>query len=138
MVAGALTEKLPRESERPFELTIGEEIVRYEEKMTSLPFDVVKINAHTHTVGVSAEYAWLDHKYPDSRIITQSLTTLDLIKGKEKYKAGQVHFDIIRFRLPDGREKEIYFDISSFFDGKTSSLINKEEYIAKKLTELYQ
>ena len=130
--------ELPPIDKKPFEFKMGEEVVRYEEKLTSLPFDVVKIHAHSHFVGVAAEYAWLEHKYPESERIMQSITTLDLLKKSGKYKAGQVHFDIIKFRLPDGREKELYFDISSFFDGATSSLLSPDEFVSKKLSELYQ
>lgn len=129
---------LPPSDEKPFEFKMDEEVVRYEEKMVSLAFDVVKIHAHSHFVGIAAEYAWLEHKYPDSERIMQSLTTLDLLKKTGDYKTGQVHFDIIKFKLPDGREKEIYFDISSFYDGQTSSLVAPDDFISKKLSELYQ
>lgn len=126
------------ESEKPFVFKVKEEVVSYEEKMTSLPFDVVKIFAHTHPVGVAAEYAWLEHKYPGSKVILQSLTTLELIKNSGRYKSGQVHFDVINFKLPDGREKNIYFDISNFYDGIASSLLSSNDFVSKKLSELYR
>lgn len=127
-----------QEKEKPFEYKMNEETVTYIEKMTSLPFDVVKVNAHSHPLGVAAEYAWIEHKYPNSKRIMQSLTTLDVLTRKGEYKTGQAHFDVVKIRLPDGREKEIYFDISSFFDGLASSLTNPDEFVSQKLAALYQ
>jgi len=127
-----------KEREKPFEYKMGEETVTYTEKMTSLAFDVVKVNAHTHFLGVAAEYAWIDHKYPSSEKIMQRVTTLELVTGKGTYQSGQVHFDVIKFRLPDGREKEIYFDISSFFGGVASSLLNPDEFVSQKIAGLYR
>ena len=105
--------------------------------MISLNVDVVKVNAHTHMVGIAAEHAWINFKYPNSVMMEQSLTTLELLTGKDDYKSGQVHFDIMKIRLADGREKEIYFDISSFFDGVVSSQLDKREFMAQKLLKIY-
>jgi hypothetical protein len=127
-----------QEKEKPFEYKMNEETVTYIEKMTSLPFDVVKINAHSHTLGVAAEYAWIEHKYPNSKSIMQGLTTLNILTRKGECKTGKAHFDVVKIRLPDGREKEIYFDISSFFDGIASSLTNPDEFVSQKLAALYQ
>lgn len=136
--APAKAQESNQEKVKPFEYKMGEETATYTETMTSLAFDVVKINAHTHLLGVAAEYAWIDHKYPDSERIMQSLTNLDLVTGKGNYQSGKVHFDVIKFRLPDGREKNIYFDISSFFNGEASSLVNTDEFVARKIAGLYQ
>lgn len=136
--APAKIQKLNQKEGNPFEYKMEEETATFTEKMTSLAFDVVKINAHTHSLGIAAEYAWIDHKYPKNEIIMQSLTTLDLVTGKGKYKPEQIHFDVIKFRLPDGREKEIYFDISSFFNGVALSLLNPGEFVAQKISGLYK
>lgn len=132
------TPSIPEKSSQVFEYKMDEETATYTEKLTSLALDVVKINAHTHYLGVAAEYAWIDHNYPNSEKIMQSLTTLELVTGNEGYKPGQVHFDVIKIKLPNGREKEIYFDISSFFNGVASSLLNSNKFIAQKISELYK
>jgi hypothetical protein len=122
---------------KTFELKVGEEIVTCVEMLTSLSRDVVKVDAYTHRLGIMAEYEWLRQRYPNSERIVQSLTTLELVTKTGEYKPGRVHFDVLQIRLPDGREKEIFFDITSFFDGGATSFINKEEYFGRKLSELY-
>lgn len=120
------------------EFKVEEEVVTYENKMQGIVMDVVKVNAHTHMVGIRAEHAWLHHNYEDYKMITQRLSTLDLIKGTAEYDKSQIHFDIIEIEMKDGRRKEVYFDISSFFmPGLISSLMNKEDYAAKKIESLY-
>jgi hypothetical protein len=44
----------------------------------------------------------------------------------------------LRIRLLDGREKQIYFDISSFFGGGVTSSIDPDAYITQKIKELYK
>jgi len=116
------------------------EVVRFTEMLRSVQHDVVKIHAHTHTLGVAAEYEWLRRRYPKSKRLSQGLTTLDLItgKGRAKYSANQIHFDILEIQLADGRKKEIYFDISSFFGGGALSHLDPEATISRKIAELYK
>lgn len=126
-----------QKSEQEIVFQVKEEIVTYQSRMTSLGQDVVKINAHTHPLGVAAEYHWVNQKYPEATIIEQSLTTLEkLTDGKN---SREIYFDILKIKLSDGREKEIYFDISEFFKGATSSSLNEDNaYMASKLAELYK
>jgi hypothetical protein len=119
------------------EFKIEEEVVTQEELLKTISHDVLKIKAHSHEVGVASEYKYINKFYPSCTLIRQSLTTLDLLKKSKKYDIDQVHFDVIKISLIDGREKEILFDISSFFDGQGSSFGNKDEFIAGKLNELY-
>lgn len=118
------------------EFKIAEEIVLQEELLKSLSHDVLKINAHTHKVGVASEYRYINKCYPNHKVISQGLSTLDLLKKSQKYDIDQVHFDVITIVLNDGREKQILFDISSFFN-KQGPLIDKDEFIAAKLNEIY-
>lgn len=127
-----------QENERPFEYKMGEETATFTEKLISFDFDVVKINAHTHIVGVAAEYAWIDHKYPNSDVIMQRLVTLQLVTGTGNNKPEQVRFDVIQLRFSNGRNKEIYFDVSNFFNDVGSSFISADEFIAQKISELYK
>jgi hypothetical protein len=119
-------------------LEAGEETVTFTELLRSIQHDVVKVHAHTHALGVAAEYEWIRRRYPGSEILEQALTTLDLIAGKKRYKSNQVHFDIIKIRLPNDRQKEIYFDISSFFFGGVSSNLEPDTFIARKIAHLYE
>lgn len=120
------------------EYSVGEEKVTFEEKLRSISNDVVKINAYTHPIGIAAEYYWLNQRYPHCNKKRQSLTTLDLIDRSERYDGDQIHFDLIEIELENGREKSIYFDISSFFGGGVSTTMAPKETFAKKLKDLYK
>lgn len=114
----------------------GEEKVTYDKKMISLDKDVIKIYAHSHAVGVEAEYEWIKHMYPNSKTIMQSLTTLNSLIKRDTKK--EIYFDILKIKLPDERIKEIYFDISEFVrDGMITSLSNIDDYMENKLSGLY-
>ncbi|HBK7261041.1 TPA: hypothetical protein LNF46_003507 [Vibrio cholerae] len=119
-----------------FVYVVNEERITFEEKMVSLGKDVVKIYAHTHPLGVSAEYRWIEHKYPGAKLKSQALSTLELLT-KEKMEK-EIYFDVVKIELEDGRIKEIYFDISEFVRHNMGSSINDSNaYMADKLKELY-
>ncbi|WP_437287502.1 phosphorylase family protein [Sorangium sp. So ce406] len=119
----------------PFEFRVREETATYTEMMRSLMLDVVKVHAHTHPVGVAAEHAWIRHNYPDSTMVTQTLVSRELTVDNNAKK--RIFFDAIRIRLSGGREKDVWFDISSFFDGRSSSYENPGKFIAGKISKLY-
>lgn len=125
-------------SDEPIILEVQGEKVTFTEKFRSFQHDVVKVHAHTHVLGVAAEYKWIRRRYPNSKTIKQTLTTLDLLTGKKRYKSKQLRFDVIEIKLPNGLEKEIYFDISSFFGEGPSSLLDPSAFIARKIEELYK
>lgn len=124
----------PDKKEESFTFKVAEEKVAFEEKMRSLRMDVVKINAHDHAVGVAAEYAWIRENYPGSKKHSQTL-----LEQKFKRKNGaekSVLFDLIRIELENGRKKEVYFDVSSFFsDGNPTSF--DSDYAKHKIREIY-
>jgi len=135
----APTNRSPDTSSEAREIVLieaGGEVVSFDELLRSVAHDVVKISAHTHVLGVAAEYKWIEKRYPGSKPMNQKLTTLDLLEGKE-YGKGQVHFDLVTIKLANGQSKEIYFDITSFFDGYGTSMAPKA-FITKKLQELYR
>jgi hypothetical protein len=66
--------------------------------------NAVVIKEKSESTGISAEYSWLAKNYPGYRSLGQSL-----VYDKNK------PYDIIKIRTADGKEKEIYFDISNFF-----------------------
>jgi hypothetical protein len=115
-----------------------EETITFTELLRSLRHDVVKVHAHTHILGVAAEYGWIRRRYPGSKTVKQALTTLDLIAGKKKYKTSKIYFDIITIELPNGRKKEIFFDISNFYDGTGSKYLDPHAFIGKKIAQLYE
>lgn len=118
----------------PFKIKFAEEEVTYEEKLRSLKMDVVKVNAHDHMLGVRAEYAWMDKIYPNSKRLEQLLMKFETNAKDGKKKI--VTFDVHRIELENGREKEVYFEIDSFFaDGKPASF--EPGYTDQKLKDIY-
>ncbi|WP_318432421.1 hypothetical protein [Photobacterium leiognathi] len=128
--------KETEEHEKEFEFVVGEERITFQEKMTSLKKDVVKIFAHTHQLGVAAEYQWINHKYPNAVRKMQYLSTLEMLTKDKMEK--EIYFDVVKIQLTDGRVKEIYFDISEFVHhGMGSSMNDGDAYMAEKLKSLY-
>jgi hypothetical protein len=126
---------------KPFVYKVNEETVTFDEKMRSLKMDVIKVIAHDHALGVAAEYAWMNKFYPKHKLVVKMLSTLEAMTGKRKgggiVRPGETLFDIFLLELDGGRTKSVYFDISSFFSGKDSSLTNPGVYANKKLASLY-
>ena len=50
------------------------------------------------------EYEYLEQEYPQHKFIQQALI-----------KVGDIHMDVLTIETVDGEQKEIYFDISSFY-----------------------
>ena len=115
----------------------GEETVALTELMRSIGHDVVKVAAHTHELGVEAEYEWKRQKYPNSQVVQQRLVEMDVGRNSGG-KAEKVYFDILDIKLSDGRTKELYFDISAFFSGGGTSITDPDSFIGRKIRELYQ
>jgi hypothetical protein len=121
----------------PFEIKVGEEKITFSELVRSLEYDIVKVHAHTHMLGVMAEHRWMHHMYPGCEMKSQALSTLDRIQGVEGVTVKDpVHFDVMTIMLPDGRAKKIYFDISSFFGGG-GNLMDPESAVARKMIDIY-
>lgn len=64
----------------------------------------VVIQEKTESEGIPAESAWLSNQYPGYKITSQTM----IHKNEKSY-------DILHIRTKEGKEKDIYFDISSFF-----------------------
>ena len=123
--------------DKPFELEIAGEKIVLTELLHSAYFDVVKVYAHTHHLGINAEHEWIKRKYPDAKALKQALTTLDRLSEKLDHKSSKIHFDRFTIEFPNRHTKEIYFDITSFFDGTTSSMLDLKSFEAKKIKEIY-
>jgi len=59
--------------------------------------------AHSEGQGIRAERDWLNRHYPGAQVKSQSLLS------------GPPVMDLIRISLPSGEERDVYFDISSYF-----------------------
>jgi len=113
------------------------ETVTLTDLLRSVGHDVVKIDAHTHQLGVAAEYEWKKRKYPMSEVLMQRLMEMDVGRNTKGTDVKKIYFDVLDMQLPDGRKKEIYFDISSFFNGGGSSMIDPDSFIAEKIKDIY-
>jgi len=65
---------------------------------------VVIKNARHEEIGVPAERAWLEQRYPRYDKEEQALMT---VNGKQ--------YDLIKFTTATGEHKSVYFDITGFF-----------------------
>ncbi len=107
------------------------ETITFEYKTRSTLFDIVKINAITHLLGLNAEYKWIKKYYPNYRTRSQSLFTIDVNENQSLY------FDKLTLENDKEHKKVIYFDISAFYNegGHTSSDMDK--FARAKIKELY-
>ena len=121
-------EYTPKESD-VFEIQYKEEKVVLQRLITSRQFDVVKVEAISHNLGIRAEYAWMDKFYPDYKRPTQALKNIQTQQGIRS-------FDV--FMLKNGRiSKKVFFDVTSFIDGPIGEFGDSNAYETKKILELY-
>ena len=66
--------------------------------------NAVVIHEKTETKGIAAEYAWLDAHFPGYKMKSQAL----------KMNKKRV-YDVLSFTTKQGKDMEIYFDITEFF-----------------------
>ena len=71
--------------------------------------DFIKICCAVHERGVRAEYAWFGNKYSGAVLARQRFTTLVV-------NSSPARCDILTIELPDGTERNLYFDISAMMD----------------------
>lgn len=96
----------PKNNQKEFVIEYADEVITFEEKLISQNFDIIKINATTHVLGVRAEREWLNKKYPGYENNMQILTHIET-------KQGTRTFDILPIRKGNIK-KDIYFDITDF------------------------
>lgn len=63
------------------------------------------VGYETTMAGIDAEYAYLDQTYPGWSLMQQ----MTLEQGDRVY-------DVMNIKLPGGEEREIYFDITTWYD----------------------
>ena len=121
----------PKNNQKEFVIEYADEIITFEEKLISQNFDIIKINATTHVLGVLAEREWLNKKYPGYENNMQMLTHIET-------KQGRRTFDILPISKGNIK-KDIYFDITDFFDGASVPYHkNTGEYAVAKINQIYQ
>lgn len=113
-----------------FVIKYKDETITFEIMLRSQHFDIVKIHAITHVLGVHSEREWINKYYPDYSWGMQKLRNITLDGNKS------IPFDIICISKGNNH-KEIYFDLSDFFNesGCTSSDINK--FAEGEIKEIY-
>ena len=116
---------------KEFKSEYADETITFDVKLRSQDFDVVKIHATTHDLGVRAEKEWLNKFYPDYENCFQMLKHFAIKDGKI------LDFDVLSIRSGE-KTKEIYFDITDFYEGAHVSFTNDiSKYAEHKITELY-
>jgi hypothetical protein len=109
----------------------ADEKITFEVKLRSQDFDVVKVKATTHSLGVRAEREWLNKYYPDYENNTQLLDHITLDDGKT------LTFDILPIHKGN-KKKDIYFDITDFFSGAHVELTGStHKYAQQKIRDIY-
>jgi hypothetical protein len=66
--------------------------------------NAIVIRVEKEQAGVEEEYKWLAINYPGYSMIRKTQTS----------RAAK-HYDLVKIRTKDGQQKDIYFDITSFF-----------------------
>lgn len=100
-----------KKKKREYTIEYADETITFDVKCKSKNFDIIKINATTHDLGVSAEYKWSSKYYPKYDSCMQMLYRKKLDNGDE------VVFDKVDIAMEGKPLKTIWFDVSSFIDG---------------------
>lgn len=109
----------------------ADEKITFDVKLRSQDFDVVKIHATTHTLGVRAEKEWLNNFYPGYENNMQLLDHITTDDGKT------LTFDIIPIHKGD-KKKDIYFDITDFYSGAhVTHTGSTHNYAKQKIRDIY-
>lgn len=109
----------------------ADEKITFDVKLRSKDFDVVKINATTHSLGVHAEREWLKKFYPGYDENMQSLRHITTKDGRE------LTFDVLSIQKGN-KQKRIYFDITDFFKGSVIPYFGGlHQYAEQKINDIY-
>lgn len=121
----------PFSRKKEFVSEYADEKITFEVKLRSQDCDIVKIHATTHSLGVRAEREWLNKEYSGYTNNMQFLRHIKTNDGKE------LTFDILSIQKGN-KKKDIYFDITDFFDGAHVEFTgNTHNYAEQKIKEIY-
>lgn len=120
-----------KKQKKEFSLEYEGETISFDVILTSHNFDIVKIHATTHSLGVRAEREWLKKYYPEYENNTQFLNHVITDDGRT------ISFDILPIHK-GSKKKDIYFDITDFFNGAHAEFTgNIHEYAQRKIRDIY-
>ncbi|MBP5421566.1 MAG: hypothetical protein J6Y78_03885 [Paludibacteraceae bacterium] len=109
----------------------ADEKITFEVKLRSQDFDIVKIHATTHSLGVHAEREWLKKYYPGYENNMQFLDHVITDDGKT------IDFDILPI-YKGNKKKDIYFDITEFYNGAHVEFTGStHRYAKQKIRDFY-
>ncbi len=118
-----------KNNDKEFIIEYADETIKVEEKLISQDFDIIKINATTHFLGVRAEREWLNKIYPGYENCMQMLTNI-------KTNQGRKTFDILPIRKGNIK-KDVYFDLLVFIKVPSFLRIKKLVNMQKKKSRRY-
>ena len=98
--------------------------------LKSKELDVVRIDTTSHDLEIQSEYAWMKAYYPQFKHPMQYLSMISTEQGEKVFD----HFPITKKNI----SKEIYFDISSFFEEPLEILMDEDEYISHQIKKIYR
>ena len=109
----------------------ADEIITFDIKLRSQDFDIVKIHATTHSLGVHAEGEWLKKYYPGYENNMQYLDHVVTDNGRT------IDFDILPI-FKGNKKKDIYFDITDFYNGAHVEFTGStHRYAEEKIRDIY-
>jgi len=109
----------------------ADEIITFDVKLRSQDFDIVKIHATTHSLGVHAERKWLKKYYPGYENNMQYLDHVVTDDGRI------IDFDILPI-FKGNKKKDIYFDITDFYKGAHVEFTGStHRYAEEKIVDIY-
>lgn len=109
----------------------ADETITFDVKLRSQDFDIVKIHATTHSLGVRAEKEWINKNYPGYENNMQLLDHIITNDGK------RITFDILPIHKGN-KTKNIYFDITDFYNGASVAFTgNVNKYAEQKIRDIY-
>lgn len=116
---------------KDFIIKYEDETITFDVKMRSRNYDIIKIHAITHQLGIAAENAWIRRYYPGYKHNMQILNQIET-------DAGKIIFDIIP--ISNGHHhKDIYFDITEFYEGAMcAATMSINDYVEHKIREIYK
>jgi len=117
---------------KDFSIELQGERITIEQKSKSALFDIVKINATTHHLGILAENLWIKKHYPNHDKNGQSLSKVEVDEKDSLY------FDKIFISNKKGQKKTIYFDISAFFNDGGHTSVDMDRFAKTMIKELYK
>lgn len=121
----------PFSRKKEFVCEYADEKITFDVKLRSQDFDIVKIHATTHSLGVHAEREWLKKYYPGYENNMQFLDHVTTDDGRI------IDFDILPI-YKGNKKKDIYFDITDFYSGAHVEFTGSTyKYAKQKIRDIY-